>query len=113
MKKFALFALAAAFCLPAMAQPSGRTTAQPSTTKASKVTSVTGCVSESDGKYMVTNKANPNGVQLMTSEDLKARVGQKMKMSGTLSDDKTSMNVTSMKPVSPTCTVKAAKTKNQ
>ncbi len=44
--------------------------------------SMTGCVSEKDGKYMMMDKAHPDGVQLMTSDDLKPHVGHKMKMTG-------------------------------
>jgi hypothetical protein len=60
---------------------------------------------------MMMNKANPKGVQLMTSDDLTAHVGHKVKVMGTMSDDKMSMNVTSMKMISTTCgTAPAAKT---
>lgn len=51
-----------------------------------KKMSITGCVSEQDGKYMITDQKHPNGVQLMTSEDLKPHVGHKVKVSGMMSD---------------------------
>jgi hypothetical protein len=105
MKKLALFALAAAFCLPAMGQTSGGSMAA----TPAKATSMIGCVAEKDGKYMMMNKANPNGVQMMTSEDMKAHVGHKMKMTGTMSGDKMSMTVTSMKMISTTCGTSPAK----
>lgn len=51
-----------------------------------KKMSITGCVSEKDGKYMVTDEKHPNGVQLMTSEDLKPHVGHKVKFTGMMTD---------------------------
>lgn len=112
MKKLAVFALAAAFCLPAMAQTSGGSMGQSGGTMAkpmSKTTSMIGCVMEKDGKYMLMNKANPKGVEIMSSEDMKGHVGHKMKMTGTMSDDKMSMNVTSMKMISSKCDTMAPK----
>ncbi len=44
--------------------------------------SITGCVSEKDGKYMLMNKEHADGIQLMSSDDLKPHVGHKMKMTG-------------------------------
>lgn len=44
--------------------------------------SMTGCISEKDGKYMMMDKKHPNGVQLMSSEDLKPHVGHKVKVTG-------------------------------
>jgi len=108
MKTLAVLALAAAFCLPAMAQSSGDSMAQSGSMKA-KTTSMIGCVSGSDGKYMVMNSAHPNGVQLMTSDDLKGHVGHKMKFTGTMSSDMMSMNVTSMKMMSTKCSMPMAK----
>jgi hypothetical protein len=109
MKKLALFALAAAFCLPAIAQTSGGSMGQSGASTPAKATSMIGCVSQSDGKFMAMNKANPKGVQLMTSEDLTAHVGHKMKFTGTMSADKMSMNVTGMKMISTTCGAAPAK----
>jgi len=91
-----------------MGQSSGGSMAQSGGMKSSKATSMIGCVAEKDGKYMMMNKANPNGVQMMTSEDLKAHVGHQMKMTGTMSDDKMSMNVTSMKMMSTKCSMPMA-----
>jgi hypothetical protein len=50
-----------------------------------KSTSMTGCIAEKDGKYMMMSKEHPDGVQLMSSEDMKAHVGHKMKVTGTMS----------------------------
>lgn len=47
-----------------------------------KKMSMTGCISEKDGKYMMMNKWHPDGVHLMSSEDLKPHVGHKMKVTG-------------------------------
>ena len=49
---------------------------------AGKQMSMTGCISEKDGKYMMMNKKHPNGVHLMSSEDLKPHVGHKVKVTG-------------------------------
>lgn len=51
-----------------------------------KKMSMTGCVAEKDGKYMMMNKEHPEGVQLMSSEDMKAHVGHKMQVSGMMQD---------------------------
>jgi hypothetical protein len=88
---------------------------------------MTGCVSEKDGKYLLTNKKHPDGVQLMSSEDLKPHVGHKISVTGTMeksgnamkSDDKMSnstsdtmsnkamsmseFKVSSMKMISTSC----------
>jgi len=88
-----------------------------------KTMSMTGCIAEKDGKYMMMNKKHPDGVELMTSEDMKAHVGHKMKVTGTMdkvdamsgdsmkSDDKMKhdqmgmmgMKVSSMKMMSEQC----------
>ncbi|MBA3916371.1 MAG: hypothetical protein H0X25_21505 [Acidobacteriales bacterium] len=47
-----------------------------------KKMSMTGCVAEKDGKYMMMNKDHPQGVQLMSSEDMKSHVGHKVKVNG-------------------------------
>jgi hypothetical protein len=52
-----------------------------------KTMSMTGCIAEKDGKYMMMNKEHPGGVQLMSSEDLKPHVGHKVKVTGMM--DKT------------------------
>ena len=47
-----------------------------------KKMAMTGCIAEKDGKYMMMNKAHPDGVQLMSSEDLKPHVGHKVRLKG-------------------------------
>jgi RecA-family ATPase len=47
-----------------------------------KTMSMTGCIAEKDGKYMMTNQEHPDGVQLMSSEDLKPHVGHQVKVTG-------------------------------
>jgi hypothetical protein len=49
-----------------------------------KSMTMTGCIGEKDGKYMMMDKAHPDGVQLMSSEDLKPHVGHKVKVTGTM-----------------------------
>jgi hypothetical protein len=91
-----------------------------------KTMSMTGCIAEKDGKYMMMNKQHPDGVQLMSSEDLKPHVGHKVKVTGMMesmsgdsmkSDDKMAgadnmkhdnmammdLKVTSMKMMSEQC----------
>jgi hypothetical protein len=92
-------------------------------TMSDKSVSMTGCIAEKDGKYMMMDKKHPDGVQLMSSEDLKPHVGHKVKVTGTMekmdamkSDDKMksdsmghdnmgmmSMKVSSMKMDSEKC----------
>jgi len=105
MKKFIpmMLVLMLAACLSAMAQTTpasgqsaptaGQTnpasaqtepSAGQSTPTSDKTTSITGCISESGGKYLITDKGHPSGVQLMSSDDLKAHVGHKVRVSGTL-----------------------------
>lgn len=91
-----------------------------------KKMSMTGCIAEKDGRYMMTNQEHPDGVQLMSSEDLKPHVGHTVKVTGMMesmsgdsmkSDDKMAggdnmkhdnmamgmMKVSSMKMVSAHC----------
>jgi hypothetical protein len=51
-----------------------------------KTISMTGCIAEKDGKYMMMNKEHPDGVQLISSEDMKAHVGHKLKVTGTMNN---------------------------
>ncbi len=51
-----------------------------------KQMSMTGCVSEKDGKYMLTDKKHPNGIELMSSEDLKPHIGHKISVTGMMED---------------------------
>ncbi len=45
-------------------------------------TTMTGCIAEKDGMYVMTSKNHPEGVQLMASDDMKPHVGHTMKVSG-------------------------------
>jgi hypothetical protein len=84
----------------------------------------TGCIAEIDGKYMLKNKKHPEGVELMSSDDLKPHVGHKVSVTGmmqgdsAMSGDKMSKDsmakdsmamsgfkLTSMKMVSEKCTM--------
>jgi hypothetical protein len=61
-----------------------------------KSTTMTGCVSEKDGKYMLTNKSHPKGVELMGQENMKAHVGHKISVTGMMEHmGKTEDNMTS------------------
>jgi hypothetical protein len=94
-----------------------------------KQMTMTGCVAEKDGKYVLKNKKHPDGVELMSSDDLKPHVGHKVSVTGMMQGDsamagdkmsrdgmsKNSMakdgmamsgfKVTSMKMVSEQCTM--------
>jgi hypothetical protein len=87
-----------------------------------KKMSMTGCVSEKDGRYLLMTKKHPDGIQMMSSEDMKPHVGHEITVMGTMqkmdasggsmgsSDSGMSkgmmqMNVTSMKMVSETCSM--------
>jgi hypothetical protein len=94
----------------------------------SKSMSMTGCIAEKDGKYMLQTKKHPDGIQLMSSEDLKPHVGHAVTVMGTMqhmgasggamssgssdtgmSKGMMQMNVTSMKMVSETCSMPMGK----
>ena len=47
-----------------------------------KKMSMSGCIAEKDGKYMIMNKEHPDGVQLMGSQDMKPHVGHMVKVTG-------------------------------
>ncbi len=51
-----------------------------------KKMSMTGCIMEKDGKYMMMDKKHPDGVMLMSSEDLKPHVGHKVKVKGMMQE---------------------------
>ncbi len=71
--------------LPALAQSNMSSDSSMKSDKMmGKTKTVTGCISEKDGKYMITDKAHPNGVELMSSNDLKPHVGHKVKVTGTM-----------------------------
>jgi hypothetical protein len=87
-----------------------------------KQMTMTGCVAEKDGKYMLKNKKHPDGVELMSSNDLKPHVGHKISVTGmmqgdsamsgdSMSKDNMAMagfKVASMKMVSEQCTMRDA-----
>jgi hypothetical protein len=85
-----------------------------------KKMTMTGCISEKDGKYMLTDKKHPDGVELMSSEDLKPHVGHKVTVTGMMEGNSmakdsmgmskdsmgmASFKVTSMKMVSDKCSM--------
>lgn len=112
-KPMALLAcLTLALCIPAFAQTSTPSNSQTNpdsmgqsgsmkSGKMMKKMSAVGCIAEKDGKYMLMNKKHPDGMALMSSEDLQPHVGHKVKLMGTMEND--SMTVTSMKMMSTHC----------
>jgi hypothetical protein len=84
-----------------------------------KQITMSGCVAEKDGKYMLKNKKHPDGVELMSSDDLKPHVGHKISVTGMMQGDSAmsgdgmskdnmamaGFKVTSMKIVSEQCTL--------
>jgi hypothetical protein len=113
--KFMLM-LVLASSMSAMAQTGMSNDSSKKDPMSGKKTSMTGCIAEKDGKYMMTNQEHPDGVQLMSSEDLKPHVGHKVKVTGMMDsmsgdsmkpDDKMAMmgmmKVSSMKMVSAHC----------
>jgi hypothetical protein len=84
-----------------------------------KQMTMSGCVAEKDGKYMLKNKKHPDGVELMSSDDLKPHVGHKISVTGMMQGDSAmsgdgmskdnmamaGFKVTSMKMVSEQCTL--------
>jgi hypothetical protein len=76
-----------------------------------KETSITGCLSSDSTPYKIANGNYKNGVEVDSTEDLKAHNGHKVKAmgswEGTGADKK--FKATSVKHVSETCTVGAGK----
>ena len=76
-----------------------------------KETSITGCLSSDSTPYKIANGNYKNGVEIDTTEDLKAHNGHKVKAmgswEGTGADKK--FKATSVKHVAETCTVGAGK----
>jgi hypothetical protein len=52
-----------------------------------KQMTMTGCVAEKDGKYMLKDKKHPDGVELMSSDNLKPHVGHKVSVTGMMQGD--------------------------
>ena len=120
-----MFVLACGLFAAAQSDTSGDSMKHGKTMKhgGGKMMSMTGCIAEKDGKYMMMNKAHPDGVGLMSSEDLKPHVGHKVAVKGMMekmddmsagsmnSDDKMKhegmgtmgMKVSSMKMMSEHC----------
>ena len=112
-----MFLLACSFALVAQTSMSSDSSMKKSDSMGKQMT-MTGCVSEKDGKYMLTDKKHPNGVELMSSEDLKPHVGHKVSVTGmmegnSMSGDSMSnhnmamsgFKVNSMKMVSDRCSM--------
>lgn len=75
--------LVLACSMSAMAQTYGSSnSATKQDQMAGKKMSMTGCISEKDGNYMMMDAKHPNGVHLMSTEDLKPHVGHKVKVTG-------------------------------
>jgi hypothetical protein len=120
-----LASLVLASAMPLFAQAPASTTPQAdsgmqdsSHMKSGKKMTMTGCISEKDGKYMLMTKKHPDGMELMTTEDLKPHVGHTVKVTGTMANgsDKMSMmsiQMTSMKMVSSTCSMNMGKSMSQ
>jgi sensor histidine kinase regulating citrate/malate metabolism len=96
MNLMLMLMLVLACSMSAMAQTDTSSDSMKKDNMSGKTMSMTGCVAEKDGKYMMMNKEHPDGVQLMSSEDMKAHVGHKMKVTGTM-DKMDSMSGDSMK----------------
>src|SRR6185369_3221498 len=75
-------------------------TATASTTnkKADKEAKLTGCVEKQGSNYALVDKKHPNGVQLLTSEDLSAHVGHKVQVKGTWEAASNASSASSMSP---------------
>ena len=105
--------LVLASAMPLFAQAPASTTPQTDSgmqssdhMKSGKTMTMTGCISEKDGKYMLMTKKHPDGMELMTSEDLKPHVGHRVKVTGTMSGGSMmAIQMTSMKMVSDTCSM--------
>jgi len=112
-----MFVLTCSFAVVAQTSMSSDSSMKKSASMGKQMT-MTGCVSEKDGKYMLTDKKHPNGVELMSSEDLKPHVGHKVSVTGMMDDNSMSgdsmsnhnmamsgFKVNSMKMVSDRCSM--------
>ena len=86
MKNMTLPMFVLACCLGVSAQSFTSGDSMKHDKMAGKKTSISGCISEKDGKYLLSNDKHPDGVELSTSEDLKPHVGQKVRVTGILAD---------------------------
>ena len=121
MQLMVMFVLACSVAVVAQTGMSSDSSMNKSGAMGKKMT-MTGCVSEKNGKYMLTDKKHPDGLELMSSEDLKPHVGHKVSVTGmmesamsgdSMAKDSTAKDsmamsgfkVTSMKMVSDHCTM--------
>lgn len=81
MQWMAMLVLACSVSVLAQTGMSSDSSMKKSDSMGKKMT-MTGCISEKDGKYMLTDKKHPDGVELMSSEDLKPHIGHKVTVSG-------------------------------
>jgi hypothetical protein len=113
----AMLVLACSVSMVAQTGTSSDTSMKKSDSMGKQMT-MTGCVAEKDGKYMLKNKKHPDGVELMSSEDLKPHMGHKISVTGmmeggamsgdSMSKENMAMSdfkVSSMKMVSDQCTM--------
>ena len=77
----ALLVMACSVSMVAQSSMSSDSSMKKSDAMGKKMT-MTGCVSEKNGKYMLMDKKHPDGVELMSSEDLKPHVGHKVTVTG-------------------------------
>jgi hypothetical protein len=117
LQLMAMFVLTCSFAVVAQTGMSSDSSMKKSDSMGKQMT-MTGCVSEKDGKYMLTDKKHPNGVELISSEDLKPHLGHKVSVTGTMDDNSMSgdsmsthnmamsgFKVNSMKMVSDRCSM--------
>lgn len=128
MQLMVMFVLACSVAMVAQTGMSSDSSMNKSGAMGKKMT-MTGCVSEKDGKYMLTDKKHPDGLELMSSEDLNPHVGHKVSVTGmmesamsgdSMAKDSTAKDsmamsgfkVTSIKMVSDHCALPDAMMKN-
>jgi hypothetical protein len=91
----------------------------------SKKTTMVGCISEHDGKYILMTNNPSMSVELVSKEDLKAHIGHKVRVTGTIGNGSSrkkqgsspgsqnspngQLRVTKMKMISQSCDVKKGK----
>ena len=84
MKKVTLCMFVLACAIGAMAQAASSGDSMKHDKMAGKKTTLTGCIVEKDGRFLLADAKHPDGVELATSEDLKAHVGHKVRVTGTM-----------------------------
>lgn len=72
--------------------PQGDTSPNDSSTSKSQKLSMTGCISENDGKYMLMSKDRPSGIELTSAQDLKPHVGHTVTLTGSMQDSANTAN---------------------